>query len=253
MSNDPLEALWHLHQNPGHPPESSLMSTSLDLDEGQALQLQLLERWLNEGETLGGWKIGMTSGASRNAMGEGIRPFGFVLKSRIKSDGDRLPLADLFNGGVENELCFEIGTSMGAGTTAADARQGVSGVSPGFEINQKRLPGDADAGLRVADDLSNWGIVAGDLKPLPSSLDDLSVTLNKNGEALETVASEGHIDDHFESLAILANRLADFGHSLEPGHRVITGAYARTPFDAGVYRGDFQNLGSVQIELTEAA
>lgn len=251
MTSELLDALWRLHQDPGEAPAPALLSATLDVDEGQALQLQLLERWLDNGESLGGWKIGMTSGASRNAMGDGIRPFGFVLANRIKSDGDQIPLAALYNGGVENELCFEVGATLGAGTTAEDARSGVVGVSPGFEINQKRLPGDASAGLRVADDLSNWGIVAGALVAVPDSLDDLAVTLNKNGEPLETVASDGHIDDHFESLAILANRLADFGLSLEPGQRVITGAYAKTPFDAGVYRGDFGDLGSVQIELTE--
>ena len=82
------------------------MDTPLSIEEGQKLQIQLLERWLEQGEELGGWKIGMTSGASRNAMGEGIRPFGFILKSRIGSNNEKLNLTELRNGGVENEVCF---------------------------------------------------------------------------------------------------------------------------------------------------
>ena len=121
MASELLDALWQLHRNPGGEPAQALLTATLDIDEGQALQLQLLERWLNEGETLGGWKIGMTSGASRNAMGDGIRPFGFVRTSRIKTDGDRLPLGNLYHGGVENELCFEIGKHLGAGTRRSDS------------------------------------------------------------------------------------------------------------------------------------
>ena len=32
------------------------------LAEGQDLQLQLLERWRQRGESVGGWKLGMTWG-----------------------------------------------------------------------------------------------------------------------------------------------------------------------------------------------
>ena len=83
MQRELLDTLWQLQQNPNFEGTDILLTSELSADEGQALQLQLLERWLNEGETLGGWKIGMTSGESRDALGPGIRPFGFVLKSRL--------------------------------------------------------------------------------------------------------------------------------------------------------------------------
>ena len=73
-----LDALWRLHNDPSINPEDlQLNSVDISADEGQTLQLQLLERWLEQGEEIGGWKIGMTSGANRNAMGDGIRPTGF--------------------------------------------------------------------------------------------------------------------------------------------------------------------------------
>jgi 2-keto-4-pentenoate hydratase len=251
MAHPLLDALWRLHQHPSNAPEDRLLEADLTLDEGQALQLELLNRWLDAGESVGGWKIGMTSGASRNAMGDGIRPFGFVLASRIKSDHAQLRLPALHNGGVENELCVVIGETLGSGCTAAHARETIAGVAPGFEINQRRLPGDAPAGLRVADDLSNWGIVAGDPVTAPDALADLIVTLYKDGEEIGRVASAGHIDDHFESIATLANRLAQFGHALQPGQRVITGAYARTPFATGKFRGDFgEPIGTINVEIT---
>ena len=214
------------------------------------MQTELLCRWLDAGESIGGWKIGMTSGASRNALGDGLRPFGYVLKSRIHPSGDTLPLDQLHRGQIENELAFLIGEEMGAGTTREDAQKGVAGVLPAFEVNQKRLPSDVSAGVRVADDLSNWGMVVGNSVDPHDQLTELAVTTSNTSGVIERVASPGHIDDHYASLATLAQRLALYGYVLQPGQYVITGAYGKTPFAPGVYSGTFdQGIGSVEITL----
>ena len=95
-----LDTLWQLQLQPDSDPAPLFNHAAPSADEGQALQFQLLDRWLNEGEELGGWKIGMTSGESRDALGVGVRPSGFVLKSRIFRSGTRLPRSALYNGGV---------------------------------------------------------------------------------------------------------------------------------------------------------
>lgn len=253
-----LDTLWHLQQQPDSDPAPLFEHAQPSADEGQALQFQLLDRWLNEGEELGGWKIGMTSGESRDALGVGVRPSGFVLKSRIFASGAQLPRSRLFKGGVENELCFIVGQALGDGATPTGAKSAMAGLAPGFEINQKRLPPGSAPGLRIADNLSNWGIVCGEPitdAQLSDNLSALQVTLSEltnTGETeIESVASDGHMDPHYESLAILAQRLADFGHSLTPGQQVITGAYGKTPFAPGRFAGDFSlGIGRAELELT---
>ena len=257
---DIIELLWQLHNDPGmvlEPAQAAILQATISnepelaFDAGQSAQLNLLQRWLDQGSEIGGWKIGMTSGANRNAMGDGIRPFGYVLKERIYQSGARLELSDLHNGQVENELAFIMGEHLGAGATADAAFAAVAGVLPAFEINQKRLPGSASSGLRVADDLSNYGIVVGTPVSPIRDLSQLTVTLSHtNGKVIEAVASAGHIDDHYESLAILARRLDQFGQALKPGHVVITGAYGKTPFAAGSFTGHFdQGIGTVEVTL----
>ncbi len=251
-----LDALWHLHQHPDTDPAPLFEYPTPDPDAGQRLQLQLLERWLNEGEELAGWKIGMTSGASRDALGPGLRPFGFILKTRCFASGARLPRSALFTGGVENELFITLAQGLGQDASRESARAAVATLAPGFEINQKRLPADASAGLRIADNLSNWGVVGGEgIAPdtLDGELAELEVTLGcateDGDQILDTVASAGHMDDHYASLATLARRLHDFGQALTPGQHVITGAYAKEPFRPGQFFGDF-SLGLGRAELT---
>ncbi len=250
--NDIVDVLWRVHNDPAGGHEAALQGTTISFEEGQRLQLALLQRWLDAGHELGGWKIGMTSGANRNGMGDGIRPFGFILKDRVKPSGATLPLAFLHKGQVENELCVVMDKPLGAGATRENARAAARGVAPAFEINQKRLPPGADTGLRVADDLSNWGIVVGDVAPVPDeeTLAGMVVTLRDATGEIESVASPGHIDEHFESVAILARTLAEYGHRLQPGQPIITGAYGKTPFAAGTYSGSFEpDIGTVVVTL----
>ena len=249
-----LNNLWLIHRQPGLGLETDFDRIELEFEQGQLLQTHLMNRWLAHGKTLGGWKLGMTSGASRNAMGEGVRPFGFILSERIVPSGGELNAADLHRGQIENELCFLIGRDFPSDGSASrqDAVDCVEALLPAFEINQKRLPPDACAGLRVADNLSNWGIVIGTPVSPHDDLDDLRVSLTtRDGEVLDSVASPGHIDDHYETLATLANRLARYHLSLDAGQYVITGAYGKTPFAQGHYVGRFDcGIGDVDIRLS---
>ena len=246
-----LDIIWQVHQDPGGGHESALVGVDLGFEEGQHLQTQLLARWLDNGAELGGWKLGMTSGTSRNAMGEGVRPFGFVLADRIVQSGGTLALENLHRGQVENELCFLMGRSLSSDATRAEAIAAVAGVVPAFEVNQKRLTGQVSTGIRVADNLSNWGIVVGTPCPPKDVLSAMTVTLESDADGVvETVASPGHIDDHFETLATLARCLAAYGHELAAGQYVITGAYGKTPFAPGNYTGHFDcGVGDVTISL----
>ena len=246
-----LDIIWQVHQDPGGGHESELIGVELGFEEGQHLQTQVLARCLDNGAALSGWKLGMTSGASRNAMGDGVRPFGFVLADRIVQSGSTLAIQNLHRGQIENELCFLMGHSLKGEVTRADAIAAVAGVVPAFEVNQKRLRGEVSAGVRVADNLSNWGIVVGAPTLPKDELSDMTVTLSsKDDRVIEAIHSPGHIDDHFDTLATLARRLDAFGHELNAGQYVITGAYGKTPFAPGTYTGHFDcGVGDVTISL----
>ncbi|MDH3644426.1 MAG: fumarylacetoacetate hydrolase family protein, partial [Gammaproteobacteria bacterium] len=223
-----------------------------DLDAGQRLQLRLLERWRAQGETVGGWKLGMTSGQSRDAFGAGFRPFGFILNSRILESGGQISVQQIQHGGIENELCFIMGEPLGEAATRESAIAAVAGVAPAFEINQRRIQADAAPGLRIADDLANWGLVVGRPVAPPEAFGDLVVVLRRAGEEIARVSATNHIDDHYQTLATLACKLAAHGLALQPGDRIITGAFTRTPLAVGSYEGDFGPvIGRVAVEVQE--
>ncbi len=223
-----------------------------DLDQALALQLGVLERWREAGEERGGWKVGFTSGRARDLLGAGVRPFGYVLRSRIFASAARVRLARIARPSLEPELCLVARERLaGSDLTAAQARAAVACVAAGFEINEARLRGAMDPAALLADDLTQWGIVVGDRASPDALSPELRVRLSCDGVAKAEAGPDYEIDDPFLSLARLAATLHRFGLAIEPGDHVITGAWARCAIEApGRWTAEFTGIGSVSVEFT---
>ena len=208
-----------------------------------------------------GWKVGLTSGAARDSMGEGFRPFGHIRSDRVFDSGVCIPLADLRSPGIENEFCFRLGRLLEGPVSRREVLDAVESVAPAFELIERRLPPGAGSAALIADNLAQWGIVVGEERRLdwerfPFSA--VAVSLSRDGEAVQRVAADGHIDDHFASIVALAAQLAAFGRRIEAGARIITGSFTKQAvagpgcyegdFDAGEARWPSSDLGRVVME-----
>ena len=233
------------------PPE--LVGT-LSFDEALQVQLDILERRLAGGERLAGWKIGLTSATVRAHFGTDRQPFGHILESGVIASPGEVALDDLVVGcGVEPELCVTMGADLrGPGVTAHEARAAVASIAPGMEINQKRSGGVTDFGLSVADNLTQWAIVAGPASAVGDGFDSdaLRVTMSCNGEVRADVVGRDVIDDHFVSVAALANVLGEYGRYLEAGQRLITGSFSKHDASRGErWRAEFAGLGACSVRF----
>lgn len=220
----------------------------LTREEGLAVQLAVLARMQKTGEELGGWKVGMTSGGSLNKMGEGFRPFGFILKSRIFASGASVSLDGAGPADIEPELAFRILRPLrGTELTPADVRTAISGAIPSFELLALRLQGKGSHGATIADDLMQWGLVLGEASHWLGDVADIKVDLRRDGALLVEAGPRFAIDDPFQSIATLCAMLAPFGLGLEPGQHVITGAFHRAGLTSGTWTSEFKGVGAVTI------
>lgn len=233
------------------PPE---LVGKLSFDAALRVQLDILDRRLADGERLAGWKIGLTSAAVRAHFGTDRQPFGHIMESGVIRSPGEVALDDLVVGcGVEPELCVTMGSDLrGPGVTANDARAAVASIAPGMEINQKRSGGVTDFGLSVADNLTQWAIVQGSPEPVADDFDpdSLRVTMSCNGEVRADVVGRDVIDDHFVSVATLANILGEYGRHLEAGQRLITGSFSKHDVSRGdEWRAAFAGLGTCSVRF----
>lgn len=227
---------------------------ALDLPTALDLQLAVLQEHLDAGATVGGWKVGLTSEASRTRLGADERPFGFVLGERTLASGATVDSSAVTKLSVETEMCFTVGRDVDDPTIGPDEILNyMSGVSAGFELNESRLGSvRPDFFAMVTDCLTNWGIVAGPaVAPLsPQALSATNITMERNGEQVFEGVSSDFVDDHNISLCRLVEQLARHGQRLVAGQQIITGAFARFPTEPGDHwRATYAGIGDVEIAI----
>jgi 2-keto-4-pentenoate hydratase len=225
-------------------------SGKLSRTDGLKVQLQVLSRFQRKGESVGGWKVGFTSGKSRDAMGDRFRPFGYVLGSRVFRSGAEIPVT-LYNGMLEPELALILGAPLRGVVDVETAKAAVRGVAAAFEVNEVRAQIAYGSGTMIADGLANWGVVIGEERPVSAFRDGLTVDLFEGGKALATgVYPTGGMDNPFDSLCALSAQLSAHGLGLEAGQVVITGSFTHYKMTAPAeVRADFEGVGDVFVRL----
>jgi len=230
---------------------------TLGMGDGYAVQSELVRLLLADGDSIVGYKAGLTSRPMQTMLGVDQPDFAPVLASTMYRDGDRIPLSRFLQPKLEAEIVFVLGERLeGPGVTAEAARRATSGIAASMEIVDSRF---ADWRIKLCDtvaDLASNGAVAVSERVLPLDGIDprlIGMVLTRDGQLVDTGAGAAALGDPAAVVAWLANTLAEDGIALEAGHLVMTGAlHAAVPMRAGeTYTAEFDRLGSVSVRIGE--
>ncbi|WP_258341393.1 2-keto-4-pentenoate hydratase [Saccharopolyspora gregorii] len=229
---------------------------TLGMDEGYAIQRELVSMLLADGDDIIGHKVGVTSAPMQRMLGVNSPDHGPVLASTRYRDGGTVSLRGFIAPKIEAEIVFVLGTRLeGPDVTVEQARQAISGVVAGLEIVDSRI---ADWRIELADtvaDLASNGALALSDRVVP--FDEVAdprlvgMVLSRNGNLVDTGAGAAALGDPVAVVAWLANVLARNGVVLEPGHLVMTGAlHAAVPMSEGdEFLAEFDRLGTVRLNV----
>ena len=228
---------------------------SLGMADGYAVQAQLTRLILEAGDSIVGYKVGLTSEPMQKMIGVDSPDHGPVLASTVYRNGDVVALDGFIAPKIEAEIVFVLGERLaGPGVNIESARAAVATIGASMEIVDSRF---VDWRIKLADtvaDLASNGavVVSSDLVPL-DELDprEITMTLARNGEVIDRGTGAAALGDPLAVVAWLANVLGENGVALEPGHLVMTGAlHAAVPMNSGDrFRAEFDVLGAVEVEI----
>jgi 2-keto-4-pentenoate hydratase len=235
----------------------SAQSPGMDVADAYRIQQVTVATRLAGGESIVGWKVGLTSRAMQQQLGVDQPDYAPILSGWLLRDGDSVPRSDLIAPRVEAEIGFVLDRELsGPGVTREDVIAATRGVCPTIEVIDSRiLDWKLTLPDTVADMASSARVVWGEpLTPLSEELDlvAIGVLMERNGEAVGQGTGAAVLGDPVTAVAWAANTLGALGVTMLPGQLVIPGAmHASVPANAGdVFRATFDRLGRVQVRFS---
>ncbi|WP_128429358.1 2-keto-4-pentenoate hydratase [Streptomyces cyaneus] len=231
----------------------SALLPGLELADAYAVQQGNIARRLADGASIVGHKVGLTATAMQQLLGVDEPDFGHLLDDMVHRDGSSVLAARYCRPRIEPEICFRLAEPLrGPGITVEDVLGATDAVAPALEIVDSRIR-DWEITLvdTVADNASSAGLVCGPWTPL-SEVPDLPavlVDLVVDGERVASGSGKEVLGHPAAAVAWLANTLAGFGVTLEPGHVVLPGAMTTAPFVSAGQKIEarFSALGPVSV------
>jgi 2-keto-4-pentenoate hydratase len=227
----------------------------LTVPEAYRIQQANVERRLKRGEHVVGHKIGLTARAMQEMFGVNEPDYGHLLDTMLHDERVPLDLGTLIDPQIEIEPAFVLGSKLqGPNVGVADVLAATEYVCVCFEVIDSRI---IDWRVRlqdtVADNGSSARVVLGAFKADPNALelDNLGTELELDGVVRETGNTSAILGHPANGIAWLANRISEFGLTLDAGHVVLPGTCTRCVRIGGHSRvaGRIEGLGEVTLQL----
>ena len=239
----------------------SELHPEIDLADAYRIQARLVDLKAASGLQKIGWKIGLTSKAMQRALNIDVPDSGVLFEDMLFENEARIPKGRFIEPRIEVEIAFEFGTGIvGESVDRDQVLLATRCVMPAIEILDTRIVRQNPATGRrrvvydtIADNAANAGIVLGDERHAPDSIDlrRIGAILQRNGIVEETGLGAGVLNDPAKSVAWLARRLAKFGGEIKSGDIVLSGSFTR-PVEAltgSQIHADFGSFGTVSCKL----
>jgi 2-oxo-3-hexenedioate decarboxylase len=226
-----------------------------DFDLATAYQAQkaFVGAKLAAGETLVGYKLGLTSRNKQQAMGVDAPLYGRVTSGMISTYGEPVRFDRFIHPRVESEVAFLLARDIEGPATVTSVLAATEVVFGAVDVLDSRYEGFRftleDV---VADNASAGAFYLGPVARRPDELVDLRLlgcVVRVNGEVTMTAAGAAVMGHPAASVAWLANQLAAEGEGLHAGQLVFSGGVtAPVPVvGGGSVTFEFDGLGAIEV------
>ncbi len=239
----------------------TLSYPDMNLDDAYAVQRAWVDRKIADGESITGYKIGLTSRAMQMAMNINTPDFGILLDSMAFSSGAKICAADFTDPRIEVEFAFVLKQPLfGADVTLKQVMAATDYVIPTLELIAARSHRvDPVTGYTrtvfdtIADNAANAGYVLGEQKIDPADIDLrwAGAMLSLNGDIEETGLAGGVMGHPAHGIRWVCKRFAPHGIGLEPGQIILAGSFTRPVAVSGgdQISADYGPLGVVEVSF----
>lgn len=248
------ESLLRSHETKIQGPRPSEMFPDIEIEDSYAISSLVAQRRIAEGRRIVGHKIGLTSKAMQAASKIDEPDYGYIFDDLVLEDGAAVPFETYCVPRVEPELTFILKEPLkGPGVGLVDVMRATEWVVPSIEIIDARVTEPRRIFDTVADNGAAAGLVLGGRPVRPEDVDLrwVGAIFYRNAGIEETGIAAGVLGHPAMAVAWLANKLAPFDTTLEPGHMMLSGSFTRPVWanKGDTLHADFGPLGSVAVQF----
>lgn len=201
---------------------------AITIEDAYQIQLRMIQRRLDAGETIVGKKIGVTSKVVMNMLKVNQPDFGQMTSGMVFNEGEAIRVDTMIAPKAEAEVAFILKNDlMGPGVTAADVLRATDYVTPCFEIVDSRIR-DWKIKIQdtVADNASCGVLTLGGVRKSPRHIDLAlaGMVLDMNGEIISTSTGAAVQGSPVNAVVWLANTLGRLGIGLKAGEIILSGS-----------------------------
>ena len=200
---------------------------NMSIDDAYDISLALRDMRLDDGETIIGKKIGVTSDAVMNMLGVNQPDFGF-LTDAMWARNNQVDTANMILPRAEAEIAFKLKSDLvGPGITEDDVLNATESVAACFEVVDSRI---RDWKIKIQDtvaDNASCGTMAIGKNWVDPNYVDLmgcKAVVTKNGEKLSEGVGAATLGSPLTAVAWLANTLGEKGIPFRAGEIILSGS-----------------------------
>ena len=235
----------------------SLAHPEMTIADAYAIQRAWVARKIQGGRKLVGHKIGLTSRAMQVTSNITEPDYGALLDDMFFDEGSDIPINRFIVPRIEVELAFILGKPLkGPNVSVLDVLDATEWVIPALEIIDARIQQiDPQTGTTrnvfdtISDNAANAGVVMGGRAVRATEIDlrKVPAVLYRNGVIEESGVSAAVLNHPAKGVAWLANKLAAYDVTLEPGQIILSGAFTRpvSVHPGDTFHVDYDRLGCV--------
>ncbi|TYS68199.1 2-keto-4-pentenoate hydratase [Sutcliffiella horikoshii] len=231
------------------------LKPDLTVVEAYNIQMDNIQVKLENGETISGKKIGLTSLAMQQLLGVNEPDYGHLLQSMEVPNNGVISCQQLLEPKVEGEIAFFLKKDLaGPNVSVGDVLEATEYVMAALEIVDSRIAGwKIKLCDTIADNASSALYVLGDKKIPPHQLDlkEEKMAFYKNEQLINEGIGKAALGDPAYCVAWLANKLSEFGIRLRANEVILSGALsaAANAGDGDEFVAKFQTLGEVKVNF----
>jgi 2-oxo-3-hexenedioate decarboxylase len=223
----------------------------MSVDDAYEIQQLSIQKRLNEGEHISGFKLGFTSHEKMKQMGVHDMIWGILTNSMNIEEGEQINLESYVHPRVEPEIALLVGKKIDKPLNLLESKKYIDAVAPAMEIIDSRYK-NFKFTLEdvIADNCSSTGYVLGKAFPVSTNIENLGTILKINGKVVQMASSNAVLGNPWRAIPAISRLANQYEMEIPEGSVILVGAITpAVALESGmVVESVFQNLGKISFK-----